>query len=221
MDTKNFVVLGCGRFGSSVAMSLYELGHDVLAIDNNEENIQEIADKVTHAVQADCTDEHALRSLGIRNFDVAVVSIASDIHSSIMATLLVKEMGVPYVLCKAMNARQAKVLYKIGADQVVFPERDMGIRVAHSLVSRNIIDFIELNLQYSIAEITIPAQWVGKTMEQLSLRAKHGLNVIAYKRGGQIDISPNPKMPFYGEDILIVVGKNEDIEKIEGMKRHA
>ena len=123
---KNYVVIGCGRFGSSVAKTLYSLGHEVLAIDQNEEKVQNIADQVTHSVQADCTDENALKSLGIRNFDVAVISIGSDIQSSIMATLIVKELGVQYVLCKAQNELQAKVLYKIGADRVVFPERDMG-----------------------------------------------------------------------------------------------
>lgn len=220
MDTKNYVVVGCGRFGSSVAMTLYELGNDVLAIDENEEIIQNISDKVTHAVQADCTDENALKSLGIRNFDVAVISIASDIQASIMATLIVKEMGVPYVLCKAMNERQAKVLYKIGADRVVFPERDMGVRVAHNLVSQNIIEYIELDPDYSIAEITLPSKWVGKSMEELKLRAKYGINVIAFKRNKVIDISPEPQETFRAKDLLIVVGKNENIEQIEGLERH-
>ena len=125
---KQFIVIGCGRFGSSVAKTLYKMGNDVLAIDGNEETVQSISDEVTHAVQADATDEHALRSLGIRNFDVAVITIGSDIQASIMATLIVKEMGVKFVVAKAQNELHAKVLYRIGADRVVFPERDMGIR---------------------------------------------------------------------------------------------
>lgn len=219
MDTKNFIVMGCGRFGSSVATTLYELGHDVLAIDDSEDIIQNLSDKVTHAVQADCTDENALKALGLSNFDVAVVSIGTDLHSSIMATLLAKENGVPYVLCKATDERQAKVLYKIGADEVVFPERDMAVRVARNLISRNITEYIELDPQYSIAEIAIPSRWIGKNLQQLNLRVKYGLNVIAFKRNGLIDITPDPKRKsFQKDDLLVVIGKVEAIEEIEGLE---
>ena len=144
MSNKQFVIIGLGRFGSSIAKTLYSLGNDVLAIDKDEDIVQEIADSVTHAVQLDATDENALRSLGIRNFDVAVVTIGDNIQSSIMATLLVKELGVKYIIAKGHSDLHAKVLYKIGADRVVLPEKDMGIRVAHNLVSANILDYIEL-----------------------------------------------------------------------------
>ncbi|MEL5900799.1 TrkA family potassium uptake protein, partial [Clostridium sporogenes] len=140
MGRKQFVVIGLGRFGTSVAKTLYTLGNDVLAIDSSEDIVQSIADSVTHSVQIDATDENSLRSLGIRNFDVAVITIGSDIQASTMATLLVKEMGVKYIIAKANTEIHAKVLYKIGADRVVFPERDMGVRVAHNLVSTNILD---------------------------------------------------------------------------------
>lgn len=219
MSRKNFVVLGCGRFGSSVAATLYEMGHDVLAIDSSAEIIQHIADKVTHAVQADCTDEMVLKSLGLGNFDVAVVSIGTDLHASIMATLLAKESGVPYVLCKATDERQAKVLYKIGANDVVFPERDMAVRVARSLISKNITEYIELDPQYSIAEISMPNRWVGKNLQELNLRAGYGLNVIAFKRDNVLDITPDPKKKrFREDDLLVVVGKVEAIEKIESLE---
>lgn len=218
MSRKNFVVLGCGRFGYSVAITLYQLGHDVLAIDSNTDIVQHISDKVTQAVQADCTDEMVLKSLGLGNFDVAIVSIGSDLHSSIMGTLLAKESGVPYVLCKALDERQAKVLYKIGADDVVFPERDMAIRVARNLISKNITEYIELDPQYSIAEITVPNRWVGKNLHELNLRAGYGLNVIAFKRNDEIDITPDPKKKRFREnDLLVVVGKIEDIERIESL----
>lgn len=212
---KNYVVIGCGRFGSSVAKTLYSLGHEVLAIDQNEEKIQNIADQVTHSVQADCTDENALKSLGIRNFDVAVVSIGSDIQSSIMATLIVKELGLQYVLCKAQNELQAKVLYKIGADRVVFPERDMGIRVAHNLVSQNVLEYIELDPHYSIAEIVTPTRWIGKTIGDLDLRANFGINVMALKHGMNINISPQAEDILKPGDILVVIGENEQINKVE------
>ena len=212
---KNYVVIGCGRFGSSVAKTLYSLGHEVLAIDKNEEKIQNIAEQVTHAVEADCTDENVLKSLGIRNFDVAVISIGSDIQSSIMATLICKELGVQYVLCKAQNELQAKVLYKIGADRVVFPERDMGIRVAHNLVSQNVLEYIELDPHYSIAEIVAPSKWIGKTIGTLDLRANYGINVMAVKQGININISPEADDVLKAGDILVVIGKNEQINKVE------
>ena len=144
MNNKQFVVIGLGRFGSSVAKTLYESGHDVLAIDKDEDLVQEISDSVTHAVQMDATDENALRTLGIRNFDVAVITIGSSIQASVMVTLIVKELGVKHIIAKGNSEIHAKVLYKIGADRVVLPEKDMGVRVAHNLVSSNILDYIEL-----------------------------------------------------------------------------
>ena len=172
MSNKQFVIIGLGRFGSSIAKTLYSLGNDVLAIDKDEDVVQEIADNVTHAVQLDATDENALKSLGIRNFDVAVVTIGDNIQSSIMATLLVKELGVKYIIAKGHSDLHAKVLYKIGADRVVLPEKDMGIRVAHNLVSSNILDYIELSEDYSVMEIQVLDEWSGKTLNELKIRRR-------------------------------------------------
>ena len=172
MSSKQFVIIGLGRFGSSVAKTLYALGHDVLAIDSNEDLVQEISDSVTHAVQMDATDENALRTLGLRNFDVAVVTIGANIQASVMATLLVKDMGIKYIIAKGNSDLHAKVLYKIGADRVILPEKDMGVRVAHNLVSSSILDYIELSPDYSIIEIESPKEWYGKSMKELSLRSK-------------------------------------------------
>ena len=190
MSNKQFVIIGLGRFGASIAKTLYSLGNDVLAIDKDEDIVQEIADSVTHAVQLDATDENALRSLGIRNFDVAVVTIGDNIQSSIMATLLVKELGVKYIIAKGHSDLHAKVLYKIGADRVVLPEKDMGIRVAHNLVSANILDYIELSDDYSVMEIQVLHEWWGKTLNELKLRSKYGINVMAIKRGDEVNLSP-------------------------------
>lgn len=212
---KQFVVIGCGRFGSSVAKTLYGLGFDVLAIDSNEDVIQGIADSVTHAVQADATEEAALKSLGMRNFDVAVITVGSNIQSSIMATLIVKELGVKYVVAKAQNEQHAKVLYKIGADRVVFPERDMGVRVAHNLVSSNILDYIELAPDYSIVEISALQEWEGNNLRELNMRAKYGINVMAIKHGTEINISPSATDIVKKGDVLVVIGHNDDIQKIE------
>lgn len=217
MSNKQFVIIGLGRFGSSIAKTLYSLGNDVLAIDKDEDIVQEIADSVTHAVQLDATDENALRSLGIRNFDVAVVTIGDNIQSSIMATLLVKELGVKYIIAKGHSDLHAKVLYKIGADRVVLPEKDMGIRVAHNLVSANILDYIELSDDYSVMEIQVLHEWAGKTLNELKLRSKYGINVMAIKRGDEVNLSPAADDIIEENDIIVAIGSAEDLSKLEGM----
>ena len=168
---KQYIVIGCGRFGSSLATTMSLLGHQVMAIDKSEELIQNLSDKVTHVAAVDVTDEYALRSLGLGNFDVAIIAIGSDIRASIMATLIAKEMGVEQVVCKAKDELQAKVLYKIGADRVVFPERDMGIRVAHNLVSDNILDHIEFVAEYYLMDIVNRMKFVVISLLELVLRA--------------------------------------------------
>lgn len=213
---KQFIVVGCGRFGSSVARTLYQMGHDVLAIDADEDIVQHISEHVTHAVQADATDENSLRALGIRNFDVAVITIGADIQSSVMATLIVKELGIKYVVSKAQNEMHAKVLYKIGADRVVFPERDMGVRVAHNLVSSNILDYIELAPDFSIMEISALKEWHGKTLQDLNIRAKYGINVMALKKkNNEINVSPIARDVIEEGDIMVVIGHNNDLMKLQ------
>lgn len=215
MASKQFIVIGLGRFGSSIARTLYSLGNDVLAIDSSEDTIQEIADSVTHAVQADATDENALKSLGLRNFEIAVIGMGSDIQASIMVTLLVKELGVKYVIAKAQNELHAKVLYKIGADRVIFPERDMGIRVAHNLASSNILDYIELSPDYSIAEISAIPEWIGKSLREINMRSRYGINVMAIKRDNDINVSPTADDGVIDGDILVVIGGTVELNKIE------
>lgn len=214
---RQFVVIGCGRFGGSVAKSLFKLGHDVLAIDCDEKIVQDISEHVTHAVQASGTDEHALHSLGIKNFDVAIVSIGSNIQTSILATLIVKEAGIDYIVAKAQGNLHAKVLYKIGADRVVFPEREMGERVAHNLVAHNILDYIELSKDYSIMELETPKKWVGKSLLDLDLRGKYGINVMAIKHQEEINISPAAEDQFHPDDVLVVIGHIKDLSKIQDL----
>ncbi|QQY80372.1 trk system potassium uptake protein TrkA [Keratinibaculum paraultunense] len=212
---KQFAVIGCGRFGSSVAETLYELGHEVLAIDINEERVQEISDRVTCAVQADVSDEKVLIELGIRNFDVVIISIGSNYQASIMATLIAKELGVKKVIAKANDELHGKVLSKIGADRIIFPERDMGIRVAHNLVSSNILDFIELSPDYGILEITALDEWANKTLKELKLPSRYGISVMAIKRDKNINISPYADDVILKGDILVVLGNTNDIESLE------
>ncbi|NBG88576.1 potassium channel family protein [Isachenkonia alkalipeptolytica] len=214
---KQFVVIGCGRFGGSVAKSLSKLGHDVLAIDKDEKIVQNISEHVTHAVQSSGTDEQALHSLGIKNFDVAIISIGTDIQTSILSTLIAKEAGINYIVAKAQGNLHAKVLYKIGADRVVFPEREMGERVAHNLVAHNIIDYIELSKEYSIMELEVPKNWVGKSLIDLDLRVKHGINVMAIKHDEEINISPEADDELDHDDILVVIGHVKDLGKIQDL----
>lgn len=216
---KQFVIIGCGRFGSSVAKKLHELGSEVMAVDSSEETIQAIADSVTHAVQADATDEKALKAMGIRNFDVAVITIGANIQASIMVTLMVKELGIKHIVAKAQNEMHAKVLYKIGADRVVFPEREMGVRVAKNLVSNKILDYIELSQDYTIAEVTPLKVWIGKSLLELNIRSKYGINVIAIKNPDGININVGPNELITEHDILVVIGHNDDIRKVEGNAR--
>jgi trk system potassium uptake protein TrkA len=212
---KQFAVIGMGRFGSSVATTLYNLGFEVLAIDSSEQRTQEVVSTVTHAVTADCTDEEALNALGISNFDVVVVAIGQDIQASILTTLILKEIGVSTLIVKAQNELHGKVLKKIGADKVIFPERDMGQRVAHHLISPNILDYIELSEDYSIVEMAAGPHQIGKSLLDLDIRAKFGCNVMAIKTDGRMNIAPRATDLLREGDILVVVGKNEDLREFE------
>lgn len=217
MIMKQFVVIGIGRFGSAVAETLCKLGHEVLVIDRDDEAVQKISEKVTHAVTADATDENVLKSLGVRNFDVAVIAIGSDIQSSILTTLMLKDMGVEYIVAKAQNELHAKVLLKIGADRIVFPERDMGERVAHNLISSNILEYIELSSEHSIIEYAVPKSWEGKDLRDINMRAKFGVTVVALRNinDEHINISPKADSKIREGDIMIVIGDNDDLKKLE------
>lgn len=215
MAKKQYAVIGMGRFGTSVAHELSELGFDVLAIDANEQKIQEVSNWVTHAVAADSTDEEAMRSLGLRNFDVVVVAIGEDIQASILTTLILKELGVPELIVKAQNELHGKVLDKIGANKVVFPERDMGLRVAHHLISPNILEYIELSNDYSIVEMKAPDFTIGKNLMQLDVRARYKCNVLAIKRGADMNIAPDAGDVIIDGDLLVIVGKTEDLSELE------
>lgn len=216
MKVKQFLIIGLGRFGASMARTLSEAGHEVLGVDSREDLVQDISGVITQAVQADATDEKVLRSLGAANFDIGVVAIGEDIQSSILCTLLLKELGIKYVIAKARNQLHGKVLKKIGADRVVFPERDMGVRVANNLVSTNLLDYIELSDDYSIMEFTAPSFVIGKSLEQLKLPTKFGINVLAIKRGPKdINITPRADDIITEGDILVLAGENKQLKRME------
>lgn len=213
-STKQFAVIGLGRFGSSLARTLYSMGYEVLAIDLDENRIQEMVNYVTHSVQADGTNENAMRSLGIRNMDVAVVSIGI-LQPSILATLIMKQLGVKHIVAKAVSDVHGKLLTKLGADRIVYPERDMGNRVAHNLVSGNLIDYIALAPNYSIVEVLARTAFAGKTLKDIDLRAKYGINVIAVKRDNKIEVVSGADFRIERGDVLVAMGADDKLEKLE------
>lgn len=212
---KQFAVIGMGRFGSSVAKTLRKLGYEVLAVDSSEDRIQEIAPFVTHAVVADATDEDALKELGLRNFDVVVVSIGQDIQASILCTVLLKDLGVKHLVVKALSELHGKVLERVGADRVIYPERDMGIRLANNLVSAGMLDYIELAPHYSIVEILAPEEFHGKTLGDLALRARFGVQIMAIKRDDEIKVGPGADDMIQPGDILVAMGDDRHLDKFQ------
>ena len=213
---KQFIVLGLGRFGSAVATTLVELGHEVLGVDNDEEIVNALKDKITQAVQADITEERVLKELGVKNFDAAIVSIATNLETSILVTMMLKEMGLKYIIAKAQNNLHAKVLEKIGVDKVVFPERDMGARIARRLITPNIKDYVELEPDYNIIEIEALPELIDKTLSELDMRNKYEINVLAIKRNDGVNISPRAKDVIKKGDFLIVIGEAKKINKLAG-----
>lgn len=213
---QNFAIIGLGRFGGSLCQTLIESGQEVLAVDKDEDRINEYMNIATHAVVANAIDEMTLRSLGLRNFDHVIIAIGEDIQASILVTLMAKEMGVPNVTAKAQNEYHAKVLYKIGADRVVHPERDMGIKVAHNLVSKNILDYLELSDEYSLAEIKVTnPKFFDKNLMELNFRQKFGLNIVAIRRGERLIISPLAEELVLKNDCLLLIGADEDVDRLD------
>ncbi|MBU5366307.1 potassium channel family protein [Enterococcus devriesei] len=214
---QSFAIIGLGRFGGSICRTLIESGQEVLAIDSSEDRVNEYMNIATHTVVANAQDEMTLRSLGIRNFDHVIVAIGEDIQASILVTLMVKEMGVPNILAKAQNEYHARVLEKIGADRVVHPERDMGQRIAHNLVSKNILDYLELSDEFSLAEINVTnRKFYGKTLDELDFRQRFGLNIVAIRRDKQDPIvAPAADEVVQKDDHLVVIGRDEDVDYLD------
>lgn len=215
---KQYAVFGLGSFGRSVALTLESLGCDVIVVDKSYEKVQEISDSVSYAMRADVSDPEALVSLGGKNLDGAVVAVSESLEASIMATIAAKEIGIPYVLAKARDELQGMILEKIGADAIVYPERDMGSRVAKSLVSTAFTDWIELSAEYSMAETVIPDKWVGKSLVDLKVRERYGLNVVGIMRGEEVDVTFDPHEPLPSDCIIIVIGANSVLAKFHSMK---
>lgn len=218
-EKKQYVVIGLGRFGRSVAVQLESNGCTVLAIDKEERNVNLIADYVTRAMCMDITDEEAFNEIGLSNFDGVIVSIGHNPNASIFAVICAKEQGVKLVVAQAYDEMQGKILAKLGADEVIYPEREMGYHLAKDLVFGEFLDTIDLTAEYSIAELPISNQWIGKNLKELDLRKKYRLNVIAVKRNSELEISPSADRVFLEGDILVALGKNDILRKLSAQKR--
>jgi trk system potassium uptake protein TrkA len=208
---KSFVVIGLGLFGSSVARQLCALGAEVLAVDTNSDLVQQVSTDVTNAVVADARDQEVLRALGVHECDGAVIAIGDDLAGSVLATMNVKELGVPYIVCKAHDETHRRVLEKLGADKVLIPEKEAADKLARSLTSHNVLDFIELSKDYGIVELPTPKSWVGKNLRELDVRARLGLNIIAIERNGKISVSPRAEFEIAKNDILVVLGDYDSL----------
>lgn len=217
---KEFAVIGLGRFGSAIARTLMDLGHDVIAIDADEEVINKIAPNVTFAICANAADIDALRSIGIANVDIAIVAMSSDFEGSVLATINCKELGIGKVVAKASNETHYKILKRIGADDVVVPERDMGIKLAHNLSSKNVVELFNLSSDYEIMEIIAPKSWYGLALSQLDVRNKYGVNILGINRNTSEFIgNPEASVLIKPNDRLVVLGKSLDLAKIERIDR--
>lgn len=212
---KSYIVIGLGRFGTEAARKLCELGCEVLAMDTSSELVQQVSNDVTHAVVGNAQDKEVLRALGVKDFDCAIVSIGASLADSVLATMNLKELGVPHIVCKAHDETHRQVLLKLGADQVVIPEQENAVRLARSLSCPNVLDYIELSDEYGIIEVPAPKRWQGKSLKELNVRAKLGVNIIAIRRDGQVNVSPAADYQIMEEDVIVVLGDTDALNTVQ------
>ena len=212
---KSYAVIGLGRFGSALARQLCKLGAEVLALDVKGDYVQQIANDVTHAVVGDAQDKEVLRALGVRNLDCAVIAIGDNLAASVLITMNLKELGVPYIVCKAHEEAHRKVLEKLGVDRVVIPEHEYAQRLARTLNSHNVLDYIELSEDFGILDVPAPKSWIGKSLRELNVRAKLGVTIIAVENGGKTNVSPTADYAVGEGDTLVMLGDNVALEKVQ------
>ena len=212
---KSYVVIGLGRFGQTLARQLCMLGAEVLAMDVHNDLVQQVADDVTHAVVGDAQDKDVLRALGVRDFDCAIVAIGTNLAASVLTVMNLQELGVPYIICKAHDETHSRVLQKLGVNKVVIPEQENAARLARSLNSHNVLDYIELSEDYGILELPAPGSWIGKSLKELNIRAKLGVNIIAVENGGKTNVSPSADYTIREGDIMVVLGDNYSLEAVQ------
>lgn len=213
---KSYVVIGLGRFGSCLARRLTALGAEVLAVDSSAELVQQVANDVTRAVTVDAQDKEALHALGVQDCDCGVVAIGGDLSASVLAVMNLKELGVPYVICKAHDETHQRVLERLGADKVIIPEHQIAERLARSLASTNVLEYIELSQDYGIVEVPAPKKWIGKNLKELNVRAKLGVNVLAVRKpSGTINVSPSADYAFLADDVLVILGDYKALGQVQ------
>ncbi|MBR2048344.1 MAG: TrkA family potassium uptake protein [Oscillospiraceae bacterium] len=214
---KSFAVIGLGLFGSWCARQLCSLGGEVLAIDRDPELVQQISGDVTSAVVADAQDKAVLKTLGVEDCGCAVVAIGDDLAASVLVTMNLKELGVPYIVCKAHDETHRRVLEKLGADKVVIPEKEVAERLAHSLISPNVLEYIELSSDYGIVEVPAPKKWTGKSIKELNVRAKLGVNIIAVEADNRVNVSPSADYVICKDDILVILGAYDALSVVQSL----
>lgn len=211
---KSVLLIGLGRFGMNIAIKLNELGHYVMAIDHEEERVDAVVPYVTKALIGDSTNEEFLRSLGIGNFDVCLVTIGNDFQSSLETTSLLKELGAKLVVARAVRDVHAKFLKRNGADEVVYPEKQLAVWTAIRYSSDHIFDYIDLGQDYAIFEVATPENWVGRSIGELNIRQKHSINIMALKKDGVLNMDISSETCFTGEETILVLGSNRSIHKV-------
>lgn len=217
---KSYAVFGLGRYGIAVARELIKSGADVLAVDIDEENVNDAIAEIPLCKCADVTDANVIDKLGIANFDVVIIAMASNLEASVMATTLCKEVGVERVIVKCANEMHQKILNRIGADEVVFPENESGTRLAKNLLSGGFIDMVELSDEIAVLNIDVIEEWCGKTLAELNLRKKYGINIIAINKNGSVSVEVNPTIPLQNDMELVVVADTKKIDKLlKGLKK--
>ena len=215
---KSFIVLGLGRFGKSVAQTLYDLEYEVLGVDSDEKTVNEFSRYITHTIQADITSEEFLKSIDIAKFDAAIVAVGSSMQVSIMVTVLLKELGAKYILVKTQDDFEEKILYKVGADKVILPEKDIGIKVARNLVTNSFYEMIEISPEYSIVSVNPPESWFGKTLSSLAVRSKYGINILAIKHANNTNIIPDANAVIESDSVITILGMNSDLKRFRSVR---
>lgn len=215
---KTFLIIGLGRFGAAAAEKLYDLGHEVLIMDQNEELVRRLSDRATHAAIGDAREMQVLKAAGAAECDCAIVAIGEDLAASVVITMNLKDLGIPHIVCKAQNETYQRALLRVGADRVVIPEREMAIRMVYSLGSTSFLDYIEFSSEYGIAEISAPDRWQGETIKNLNVRGKYHVNILTIKRqDGTVVMSPGAEDRILSGDTVMVMGKNQDLSRLQSL----
>lgn len=214
MKKKEFVVIGMGQFGANVAISLESRGAVVMAVDRDEKKLELVADRVTHTICADAANPEVMHSLGINNYDGAIIGIGNSLEDSVLITIQLKELGMPFIMAKASTDLEGRILHKVGADKVIFPDKEIGFRVGNQIMNGNYFEAIELSERYSIVDLNVPEAWKGKSLRQLDIRSRYGVSIIGIRGLEETNINPEPEYELKEDDVLIALGHNSELQRL-------